>query len=137
MDLTEYFDKTRGFGILATADSNGKVNVAAFSKPTIMEDGSAAFLMSGHLTYHNLQSNPHAAYCFVEHGESYGGKRLYLTKTGEDEDLQLIEKLRKKRYPIFTTKYNNESKYVVFFKIDKILPLVADGILKSAREVRS
>jgi hypothetical protein len=137
MDLTEYFDKTRGFGIFATADSKGQVNVAALSKPTIMEDGTAAFLMSSHLTYHNLQSNPHAAYYFVEHGELYGGKRLYLTKTGEDEDLQLIEKLRKKRYPIFTTKYNNASKYVVFFKIDKILPLVADGILESAREVRS
>ncbi len=137
MDLGEYFDKTKGFGIFATADSEGKVNVAALSRPTIMENGSAAFLMSGHLTHHNLQSNPHAAYYFVEHGESYGGKRLYLTKTGEDEDLQLIDRLRKKRYPIFTTKYNNESKYVVFFTVDKILPLVADGILESIIGVRS
>jgi len=137
MDLGEYFDKARGFGIFATADSDGKVNVAALSRPTIMDDGSAAFLMSGHLTHNNLQSNPHAAYYFVEHGERYGGKRLYLTKTGEDEDLQLIDRLRKKRYPIFTTKYDNESKYVVFFKVDKILPLVADGVLESIFGVRS
>lgn len=137
MDLGEYFDKTRGFGIFATADSDGKVNVAALSRPTIMDDGTAAFLMSGHLTHHNLQSNPHAAYYFVEHGERYGGKRLYLTKTGEDEDPQLIDMLRKKRYPIFTTKYNSESKYVVFFKIDRILPLVSDGILTSVIDVQS
>jgi len=109
MDLAEYFERTKGFGIFATADSDGKVNVAALSRPTIMEDGRAAFLMSGHLTYHNLQSNPQAAYYFVEHEGSYGGKRLYLTKTGEDQDMQLVDKLRKKRYPIFTTKYNNES----------------------------
>jgi len=137
MDLGEYFDNTRGFGIFATADSEGKVNVAALSRPTIMEDGTAAFLMSGHLTHHNLQSNPHAAYYFVEHGERYGGKRFYLTMTGEDQDPQLIDSLRKKRYPIFTTKYNNESKYVVFFKIDGILPLVADGILESITEIQS
>jgi len=130
MDLAEYFEKTKGFGVFATADSEGKVNVAALSRPTMMDDGTAAFIMAGHLTHNNLQSNPHAAYYFVEHGGSYGGKRLYLTKVNEEENADLIEKLRKKRYPIFTIKYDNESKYVVFFRIDNVLPLVADGVLK-------
>ena len=135
MDLAEYFEKTKGFGVFATADSEGKVNVAALSRPTMMDDGTAAFLMAGHLTYNNLQSNPHAAYYFVEHGGSYGGKRLYLTKVNEEENADLIEKLRKKRYPIFTIKYDNESKYVVFFRIDNVLPLVADGVLKPGAKV--
>jgi len=47
----------------------------------------------------------------------------------------LIEKLRKKRYPIFAIKYDNESKYVVFFRVDKVLPLVADGVLKPGAKV--
>lgn len=135
MDLAEYFEKTKGFGVFATADSEGKVNVAALSRPTIMEDGTAAFIMAGHLTHNNLQSNPHAAYYFVEHGGSYGGKRLYLTKVDEKEDTDLIDKLRKKRYPIFTIKYDNESQYVVFFRIDNVLPLVADGVLKPGAQV--
>ncbi len=135
MDLAEYFEKTKGFGVFATADSEGKVNVAALSRPTMMDDGTAAFIMAGHLTHNNLQSNPHAAYYFVEHGGSYGGKRLYLTKVNEEENADLIEKLRKKRYPIFTIKYDNESKYVVFFRIDNVLPLVADGVLKPGAKV--
>lgn len=135
MDLAEYFEKTKGFGVFATADSEGKVNVAALSRPTIMDDGTAAFIMAGHLTHNNLQSNPHAAYYFVEHGGSYGGKRLYLTKVNEEENTDLIEKLRKRRYPIFTIKYDNESKYVVFFRVDNVLPLVADGVLKPGVKV--
>jgi len=135
MDLAEYFDNTKGFGVFATADSEGNVNVAALSRPTIMDDGTAAFLMSGHLTHNNLQSNPHAAYYFVEKGGGFGGKRLFLTKIKETEDSDLMNTLRKKRYPIFTTKYDNESKYVVFFRIDKVLPLVADGILKPGAKI--
>ncbi len=135
MDLAEYFDNTKGFGVLATADSEGNVNVAALSRPTIMDDGTAAFLMSGHLTHNNLQTNLHAAYYFVEKSGGFGGKRLYLTKIKEAEDSDLIDTLRKKRYPIFTTKYDNESKYVVFFRIDNILPLVADGILKPGAKI--
>ena len=131
MNLGEYFDKVKGYGIMATADAEGNVNTAALSRPTVMEDGTVDFLMSGHLTHHYLQSNPHASYYFVEHGKSYGGKRLYLTKVREEENnLELIESLRKKRYPIFTIKYDNESKYVVFFKVDKVLPLTSDGVLK-------
>lgn len=37
-------------------------------------------------THHNLQSNPHAAYLFVEEGHGYKGKRLYLTKIEEEEN---------------------------------------------------
>ena len=135
MDLTEYFEKTKGFGVFATADSEGNVNVAALSRPTMMDDGTAAFLMAGHLTHNNLQSNPHAAYYFVEKASGFGGKRLLLTKVREEENSDLIEKLRKKRYPIFAIKYDNESKYVVFFRVDKVLPLVADGVLKPGAKV--
>ena len=135
MKLADYFENIKGYGVFATADSEGKVNVAALSRPTVMEDGTAAFIMSGHLTHHNLESNPHAAYYFVEKDGNFGGKRLYLTKVRESEDSELIEAIRKKRYPIFTTKYDNESKYVVFFTVDKVLPLVADGVLKPGATV--
>ena len=130
MDLAEYFEKTKGFGVFATADSEGNVNVAALSRPTVMDDGTAAFLMADHLTHNNLQSNPHAAYYFVEKGGDLEGKRLILTKVKEEENPNLIEKLRKKRYPIFAIKYSNESKHVVFFRVDNVLPLVANGVLK-------
>ncbi len=130
MKLDSYFDKIKGFGILSTADSNGKVNASAISKPFVVDEDTVAFVMPGNLTHKNLQSNPHAAYYFLEKSDKYDGIRLYLTKIKESRDMAVIEEIRKKRYPIFTTKYNNESKYAVYFKVDKALPLVASGVLK-------
>ncbi|MDD5476157.1 MAG: pyridoxamine 5'-phosphate oxidase family protein [Syntrophales bacterium] len=129
MNLGEYFDKVKGVGVMATADSEGNVNAATLSKPVMMDDNTAAFIMSGHLTHHNLTSNPKACYFFREK-DGYEGKRLYLTKIREEEGGDMIESIRKKRYPIFSIKYSNESKYVVYFNVDKVLPLVADGVLK-------
>lgn len=130
MKLANYFDKVKGLGTLSTADSKGNVNVSAISKPFVVDVDTVAFVMSGNLTHRNLQSNPSAAYFFIEKSEKYDGVRLYLTKIKESRDMAIIEEIRKKRYPIFSTKYSQESKYAVYFNVDKVLPLVATGVLK-------
>ena len=71
MELTEYFKNNKGFGVLATADSDGKVNSAVYGRPHVMEDGSLAFIMRDRLSHKNLQSNPHATYLFKEDGPEY------------------------------------------------------------------
>lgn len=126
MDLTDYFEKTQGLGVLSTADAEGKVNAAVYSRPHVMEDSTLAFIMPDRLTHHNLSSNPHAAYLFRENVPGYKGKRLYLTKVREETDPQLIESLRRKFYPPeIDEKVGPKS--VVFFKVDKELPLVGTG----------
>jgi hypothetical protein len=40
MELKEYFEQTHGRGVLATADSDGKVDAAVYSRPHILEDGT-------------------------------------------------------------------------------------------------
>ena len=32
MNLSDYFDNTKGYGVLATADSSGKVNAAVYAR---------------------------------------------------------------------------------------------------------
>jgi len=64
INLHKYFDEQKGYGILATADSNGKVDIALYSRPHIMAEDTIAFIMPDRLTRHNLQSNPHAAYVY-------------------------------------------------------------------------
>ncbi len=123
MALKEYFENTKGTGILATADSDGKVDAAVYARPNIMEDGSLAFIMRDRLTHHNLQSNSHATYLFVEHGPGYKGKRLYLTKVREEQDTKLLESLRKRQY----IDEKEEAKFLVFFKLTKELPLIGGG----------
>lgn len=122
MDLKEYFENASGRGVLATADSNGRVDVAVFSRPHVMEDGTLAFIMPERLTHHNLESNPHAAYMFMEEGQGWKGMRLFLTKLRDEKDTELLRTLKRRKY-----EGDEEGRHLVFFKVDKILPLIGSG----------
>ena len=123
MELKEYFNDTKGVGILATADGEGKVDAAIYARPHFMEDGTLAFIMRDRLTHHNLQSNSHATFLFIEDGPGYKGKRLFMTKVREEEETELLYSLRRRQYP----DDKQEVKFLVFFKLDKELPLVGAG----------
>ena len=123
MKLNEYFDQTKGLGILSTADEYGKVDAAIYARPHFMDDGTLAFIMRDRLSHHNLQTNPHATYLFKEDGSGYKGKRLFLTKLREEQNTELLETLRRRK----SDYGNGEDRFLVFFKLDKSLPLVGDG----------
>jgi hypothetical protein len=59
----------------------------------------------------------------MEAGEGYVGKRLFLTKIREEQDTELARTLRRRKYP-------DDKKgplFLVFFRVDKVLPLVGPG----------
>jgi hypothetical protein len=122
MDLKEYFESTEGFGVLTTADGEGNVNSAVYARPHMMEDGSLAFIMRDRRSYKNLKSNPNAMYIFKADGPGYKGKRLYLTKIREEENSPLIDSLSRRPYPGVTNK--EESKFLVYFKLERERPLI-------------
>lgn len=126
MKLSEYFDKASGMGILATSDSAGAVDAAVYAKPHFIDEENVAFIMADKLTHHNIQQNPRAAYLFKEAGEKYVGKRLYLAMTREVKDPQAVAEMRRKKYPEVAGKYGDENKFVVYFKIEKVIPLIGD-----------
>jgi hypothetical protein len=124
MNLGEYFDQTRGRGVLATADATGKVNAAVYARPYFTDETTAVFIMAERLTHQNLQSNPWAAYLFMEVGEGYTGKRLYLKKIKEEQNEKVVSDIcRKCDYSY----YDISTSYVVYFNVEKILPLIGDG----------
>ena len=126
MKLNEYFEKTKGKGVMSTADSTGNLTAAVYSRPHVMDDGTAAFIMADRLTHKNLESNPHAVYLFMESGDKYVGKRLYLTKTKEEKNSPLIDTIRRRESCPVDEAYMKENRYLVHFKIDKALPLIGD-----------
>jgi hypothetical protein len=126
MKLNEYFEKTKGKGVMSTADSSGNLTAAVYSRPHVMDDGTVAFIMADRLTHKNLESNPHAVYLFMESGEKYVGKRLYLTKTKEEKNSPLIDTIRRRESCPVDEAYMKENRYLVHFKIDKTLPLIGD-----------
>jgi hypothetical protein len=126
MQLNEYFERTKGRGIIATADSSGQLTAAIYAKPHFFEDNSIAFIMADRLTHQNLQSNPHAVYLFMESGEGYAGKRLYLTKTKEEKNSPLIDQIQRRERCPGDEEYQKQNRFLVYFAIEKVLPLIGE-----------
>jgi len=127
MNLSEYFENTTGRGVLATADSDGNVDAAVYSRPHFIDETTIAYIMTDRLTHKNLQSNPHAAYIFVESpSEKFVGKRLYLTKIKEDTDPEAIQKIRWRKTYTVPEDQKDQKRFLVFFRVDKVLPLIGD-----------
>lgn len=126
MDLKSYFENTQGLGVLSTADAQGNVDSAVYARPHVQEDGSLALIMRDRLSHANLQSNPKASYLFKEEGPGYKGIRLFLTKIKEEQDEQKIDALKRRSYPQ-DEKIHEEARYLVYFTVEKELPLIGTG----------
>lgn len=122
MNLADYFESAKGIGILATCDVEGNVNTAIYSRPYIIDDKTVAFSMLERLSYSNIQSNPKAAYMFVESGEGYEGKRLYLTVTGEEKDLEKIQTIKKQHEKAKDD--DGKVRHLIYFSVERTRPLV-------------
>ncbi|HOT44834.1 MAG TPA: pyridoxamine 5'-phosphate oxidase family protein [Spirochaetota bacterium] len=124
MDFKDYFEKTPGLGILATADSEGNVDLAIYSRPHCIDDGTIAFIMADSFSHRNLQSNPKAAYLFKEDGPGYRGTRLYIEKTSEEKNSPLIDEIRRKKKSAEDAEAKD--RFLVYFKINGTRPLTGD-----------
>ncbi|KPJ99335.1 MAG: pyridoxamine 5'-phosphate oxidase [Desulfobacterales bacterium SG8_35] len=126
MTLKEYLHNISGKGVLATADAEGKVDGAIYSKPHILADGTLAFIMRDHLTHSNIGSNPYATYLFIEDGPHYKGIRLFLKKVREDNDPDLIAEMTRRHLTPEQDRARGP-KFLVYFTLEKILPLIGSG----------
>jgi hypothetical protein len=126
MRLSEYFENAHGRGVIATADARGNVGTAIYGRPHVINEKTIAFIMADRLMHKNLKTNPHASYLFMESGEQYAGKRLYLTKIKEVKDPELINEMQRERKRPAYMAAREPAGYVVYFKINKVLPLIGE-----------
>jgi hypothetical protein len=130
MNVGQYFETSKGRGVLATADGDGNVDVAIYARPHVFDEATIAFVMRDRLSHANLQSNPHAAYLFIEEGVGYKGIRLFLTKVAEEKNTERLFALRRKEYSEKNKAGDHGDGvdlFLVTFKIDKVLPLIGAG----------
>lgn len=126
MNLEQYLESRAGISILSSANADGMVTSAIYSKPHVFEDGTIAFVMRKRLTHENLKTNPYAAYMFIEEGHGYQGIRLFLEKIKEETDNDLIESMKRRHL----TRQEDEAKgpkFLMHFRIERMLPLIGDG----------
>jgi len=121
MNLNDYFSSVEGTGILATSDDQGNVNTAVYATPHVIDDKTIAFIMRPRRSLANLQSNPKAAFLFMEKKEGYHGKRFTLEKCGQEDDLKKVNLLRRSHHG-----GDEEKALLVYFKVTSVRPLVGD-----------
>ena len=82
--LMEYFNKMPRLGTLSTSDKDGKVNVAYFGSPRMVDEKTVFMGLGKNRTFANLQENANAVFMIMEPGGSlpeWKGVRVYLKMT--------------------------------------------------------
>ncbi len=82
--LMEYFNKQPRLGALGTAGKDGKVNIAYFGSPRMIDEKTIFQGMGKNRSFANLQENPNAVYMIMEPGKTvteWKGVRIYLKMT--------------------------------------------------------
>ncbi len=123
MKLAEYFAKAKGIGILGTADAKGKVDIAIYAKPMVVDENTIALVMRERLSHQNIRHNPNAAYMFIEEPDDNRGLRLYLTMIREETNSSIVEKIIEE-HPEICPYPDEANKYLVHFRVDRIRELV-------------
>ena len=80
-ELIKYFNKQPRIGTLSTASKEGKVDVAFFGSPSMIDEKTIVMGLGRNRTFANLNENPNAVFMIMEPGESplqWKGVRLYL-----------------------------------------------------------
>ena len=124
MDLQTYFEGAQGLAVLSTANGDGDVNSAVYSRPHVLEEGKVAFVMNDKRSFKNLQTNPKASFLFVEAGEGYKGVRLYLNMVASTDEKDVVDKYRRHHC---TGKGSDCVKYFVSFEVVESRQLLGDG----------
>ncbi len=82
--LMDYFNKMPRLGCLSTASKEGKVNVAYFGSPHMIDDKTIVMGLGKNRTFNYLQENPYGVFMIMEPGKiptEWKGVRLYVKMT--------------------------------------------------------
>lgn len=82
--LVDYFNKTPRLGCLSTASKEGKVNVAYFGSPRMIDEKTIVMGLGKNRTFAYLQENPYGVFMIMEPGQiptEWKGVRLYVKMT--------------------------------------------------------
>jgi hypothetical protein len=123
MSLRDYFEHAEGVGVLSTADAKGTVNAAIYARPYFLQDNDdtqISFIMGDRSSHDNILANPSAIYLYIEKGDEYVGKRLTLTKIGEEADQDKIRSICRRKSPYEEAKV----RYLVHFRVENERPLI-------------
>jgi hypothetical protein len=95
--LMDYFNKQPRMGCMSTSGKDGKVNVACFGSPRMVDEKTVVMATRKNRTFDNLRENPNAVFMIMEPGKTsseWKGVRVYLKMKEYETSGEKIEKAR-------------------------------------------
>ena len=128
--LMEYFNKMPRLGTLSTSDQDGKVNVAYFGSPRMVDETTVFMGLGKNRTFANLQENPNAVFMIMEPAESlpeWKGVRVYLKMTQCETSGEKLDQIRARIAEKGGEKAGKMIHAAVTFEVKEIRPLADFG----------
>jgi hypothetical protein len=96
--LMEYFNRQPRIGSISTAGRDGKVDVAVYGSPQMIDEKTVIMGSGSNRTLANLRENPNAVFIIMEPGAGimdWKGVRVYMTLKGIDTSGPAFDEYRK------------------------------------------
>jgi len=113
-----------GIGVMATADSDGRVNTAVYARPHVMDETTLVWGMTDGRTWSNIRRNPHASYLFRESGHGFGGVRLGLELLRTEEEGELLAQIKRNTSEVVGPGAGEAVTHAVWFRVVEVRPLI-------------
>jgi hypothetical protein len=128
--LMEYFNKNPRIGTLSTSGKGGKVDVACFGSPRMIDEKTVVISTAKNRTFANLQENPNAVYMIIEPGKTvldWKGVRVYLKMKEFATSGEMLDAIRSQ-----TAKFvGEEAAKMIYaaltFEVGEVRPVVDFG----------
>jgi hypothetical protein len=128
--LIEYFNKQPRLGCMSTSGKDGKVNVACFGSPRMVDEKTVVMGLGKNRTFDNLQENPHAVFIIMEPGKTsseWKGVRVYLKMRESETTGEKLEKLRAQIAKVAGEAAAKTIYAAVTFEIAEVRPIIDLG----------
>ncbi len=126
----DYFNKAPRLGALASADKSGKVDVAVFGSPRMIDEKTVVMGLGNNRTFSNLQQNPHAVFIIMEPGNTlpeWKGIRVYLTMKSSATSGPLLDDYKAQITKAVGPQAAAMIHAAVTFGVDEVRPVVDFG----------
>jgi hypothetical protein len=124
--LMEYFNKQPRLGCMSTSGKNGKVDVACFGSPRMVDEKTVVMSLRKNRTFDNLRENPHAVFMIMEPGKAsseWKGVRVYLKMKEYETSGEKLEKARARAAKALGEEAAKAIYATVTFEIGEVRPI--------------
>ena len=128
--LMEYFNKNPRLGTLSTSSKDGKVDVACFGSPHMIDEKTVVISMAKNRTFANLQENPNAVYMIMDPGKTvldWKGVRVYMKMKEYSTSGPMLDMIRSQTTKLVGEQAAKMLYAAVTFEVGEVRPIVDMG----------